>query len=77
MSTSQQFRVCPTTGLKIYSDVQSLIKANAVAAVIFLAIGGLFGLSVALTRWPSRLISPIDFMPASFEESISRPASAA
>ena len=32
---------------------QTLIKANAVAAVIFLAIGGLFGLLVALTRWPA------------------------
>ena len=32
---------------------QTLIKANAVAAVVFLAIGGLFGLLVALTRWPA------------------------
>ncbi|GIK34769.1 MAG: cytochrome c oxidase subunit I [Gammaproteobacteria bacterium] len=61
MSTSQQFRVCPTTGLKVYSDAQSLIKANAVAAVIFLAIGGLFGLSVALTRWPDVHLLPMDW----------------
>ena len=31
---------------------QPLIKVNAVAAVVFLAIGGVFGLLVALTRWP-------------------------
>ncbi|CAG0941560.1 cytochrome c oxidase subunit I [Gammaproteobacteria bacterium] len=61
MSAPQQFRVCPTTGLKVYSGAQTLIKANAVAAVIFLAIGGLFGLSVALTRWPDVHLLPMDW----------------
>jgi cytochrome c oxidase subunit 1 len=40
---------------------QSLIKANVVAAVIFLALGGLFGLSVALTRWPDVHLLPLDW----------------
>ncbi|MCZ7594750.1 MAG: hypothetical protein M5U16_07400 [Hyphomicrobium sp.] len=35
-----KFRTCPVTGLKIDLAAQRLIKANAVAAVIFLAIGG-------------------------------------
>lgn len=48
-----QFRTCPDTGLRIHLSAQALIKANAVAAVIFLAVGGLFGLMVALTRWPA------------------------
>ena len=39
-----RFRTCPYTGLKVHISAQTLIKANAVAAVVFLAIGGLFGL---------------------------------
>jgi cytochrome c oxidase subunit 1 len=48
-----RFRTCPATGLRIDIAAERLIKANAVAAVVFLAIGGLFGLLVALTRWPA------------------------
>ncbi|MDH4335608.1 MAG: cbb3-type cytochrome c oxidase subunit I, partial [Chloroflexota bacterium] len=60
MSTTS-FRTCPTTGLKVDLQAQALIKANAVAAVVFLAIGGLFGLSVALTRWPEVHLLPADW----------------
>jgi cytochrome c oxidase subunit 1 len=52
MSSTESFRICPTTGLKVYGSAETLIKVNAVTAVVFLAIGGLFGLGVALTRWP-------------------------
>jgi cytochrome c oxidase subunit 1 len=38
-----------------------LIIANAVAAVIFLAVGGLFGLLVALTRWPAIHLLPAEW----------------
>jgi cytochrome c oxidase subunit 1 len=48
-----RFRTCPVTGLQIDLAAERLIKANAVAAVVFLAVGGLFGLLVALTRWPA------------------------
>src|SRR5262245_11172902 len=48
-----KFRTCPATGLKIDVAAERLIRANAVAAVVFLAIGGTFGLLVALTRWPA------------------------
>ncbi len=58
MSAVAKFRTCPTTGLKVDLAAQSLIKANAVAAVVFLAVGGLFGLSVALTRWPDVHLLP-------------------
>ena len=54
------YRVCPKTGLKICAQAERLIKANAVAAVVFLALGGLFGLSVALTRWPAVHLLPAD-----------------
>ncbi len=48
-----RFRSCPVTGLKVDLAAERLIKANAVAAVVFLAFGGLFGFLVALTRWPA------------------------
>ncbi len=46
-----KFRTCPASGLKIDLAAEKLIKVNAVAAIVFLAVGGLFGLLVALTRW--------------------------
>ncbi|MCC7412296.1 MAG: cbb3-type cytochrome c oxidase subunit I [Gammaproteobacteria bacterium] len=61
MATAPDFRVCPTTGLRVHLSAERLIKANAVAAVVFLAIGGLFGLSVALTRWPKIHLLPADW----------------
>ncbi len=54
-------RICPVTGLRVSLAAQRLIKANAVVAVIFLAIGGLFGLLVALTRWPAVHILPAEW----------------
>jgi len=59
MSSLVDYRTCPTTGLKVDRSAEKLIKANAVAAIVFLAIGGLFGLLVALTRWPA-----VHFLPA-------------
>jgi cytochrome c oxidase subunit 1 len=56
-----RFRTCPFTGLKVDLAVQRLIIANAVAAVIFLAVGGLFGLLVALTRWPAVHLLPAEW----------------
>ncbi|GAB4225089.1 MAG: b(o/a)3-type cytochrome-c oxidase subunit 1 [Methyloligellaceae bacterium] len=53
-----KFRTCPATGLKIDLAAERLIKANAVAAVVFLMIGGIFGLLVALTRWPAVHLLP-------------------
>jgi len=61
MTTLTRFRICPTTGRKIDLAAEKLIKANAVAAVVFLAIGGLFGLLVALTRWPAVHLLPADW----------------
>jgi cytochrome c oxidase subunit 1 len=56
-----RFRICPVTGLKVHLAAQTLIKANAVAAVVFLAIGGLFGLLVALTRWQTIHLLPAEW----------------
>lgn len=57
-----EFRTCPDTGFKIDLAADKLIKWNAVTAVVFLAIGGFFGLLVALTRWPAvHLLGSDDF----------------
>jgi cytochrome c oxidase subunit 1 len=61
MASATQYRTCPTTGLRIYKNAEILIKVNAVAAVIFLAVGGFFGLLVALTRWPAVHLLPADW----------------
>ncbi|MDH3509284.1 MAG: cbb3-type cytochrome c oxidase subunit I [Gammaproteobacteria bacterium] len=60
MANNGEFRICPTTGLKVHLPAEMLIKANAVVAVVFLAIGGLAGLLVALTRWPAVHLLPAD-----------------
>jgi cytochrome c oxidase subunit 1 len=56
-----RFRTCPLTGLRIHLAAQTLIKANAVVAVVFLAVGGLFGLLVALTRWQAIHLLPAEW----------------
>src|SRR3989304_4678167 len=61
MANTAAFRVCPETGLKVCHHAETLIKANAVVAVVFLAVGGLFGLLVALTRWPAVHILPAEW----------------
>jgi len=54
------YRTCPETGFKIDLDAEKLIKWNAVTAVVFLLVGGFFGLLVGLTRWPSVHLLPAD-----------------
>jgi len=60
MVAKEKFRVCPDTGFKVFQHTENLIKANAVVAVVFLLIGGLFGLLVALTRWQAIHLLPAD-----------------
>jgi cytochrome c oxidase subunit I len=58
-TTMSDFRVDPVSGLKIHRTANNLVKANAFAAVVFLLIGGFFGLGVALTRMPGvQLLKP-------------------
>lgn len=61
MTNLRDFRICPDTGLKIHGPAETLIKANAVVAIVFLALGGLFGLLVALTRWPAVHLLPAEW----------------
>ncbi len=61
MTINREFRTCQATGLKVHLPAEALIKANAVVAIVFLAIGGTFGLLVALTRWPAVHLLPADW----------------
>jgi len=53
MAESTAFRICPVTGFNIHRPAEALVKVNAVTGVVFLLIGGIFALLVALTRWPA------------------------
>ncbi|MDH3263316.1 MAG: cbb3-type cytochrome c oxidase subunit I [Paracoccaceae bacterium] len=55
------YRTCRFTGLRVEANAELLIKVNAVTAVIFLLIGGLMGLLVALTRWPAIQLLPAEW----------------
>ena len=50
-ASDAQFRTCPVTTYRVDLAAEKLIIANAVAAVACLAIGGIFALLLALTRW--------------------------
>ncbi len=54
-------RVCATTGLPICLDAEFFVKCNAVLAVVFLLIGGIGALLLALTRWQTVHLLPVDW----------------
>jgi cytochrome c oxidase subunit 1 len=58
---NRMFRTCPATGLKFHAPAEALIKANAVAAVVFLLFGGVLALLVTLTRWQAVHLLPADW----------------
>jgi len=60
MANSAEFRTCPDTGLLFHKPAETLMKLNAVAGIVFLLIGGVLGLLVALTRWPAVHLLPAD-----------------
>jgi len=56
-----EFRTCPVTALKVDVVAERLIIANAVAAVVFLVLGGISALLIALTRWQVIHLLPPDW----------------
>ncbi len=58
--SSQLFRTCPESGLQFHKPAELLMKVNAVAAVVFLLIGGISAIGVTLTRWPAVHLLPAD-----------------
>ncbi|HWQ37972.1 MAG TPA: cbb3-type cytochrome c oxidase subunit I [Burkholderiales bacterium] len=62
MATVSLYRTCPDTGLQFHKSAETLMKAHAVAAVVWLLIGGVLALLVTLTRWPAvRLLAADQF----------------
>src|SRR5512134_1608299 len=56
------FRTCPRTGLQYHKPAESLMRVNAVAAVVSLLIGGVLAIIMVLTRWQAvHLVGPEDF----------------
>ena len=53
MAISAEFRTCPDTGLLFHKPAETLMKLNAVVGIVFLLIGGVLGLLMGLTRWPT------------------------
>ncbi len=52
-------RSCETTGLPLCAVSSRFVRWHAVAAVVFLLIGGIGAILLALTRWPAvHLLSP-------------------
>jgi cytochrome c oxidase subunit I len=61
MAVNRNFRTCPSTGLVYHEPAEALMKANAVAGVVFLLVGGILALLVTLTRWPAVHLLPADW----------------
>jgi cytochrome c oxidase subunit I len=47
------YRTCPRSGLQFEKHAERLMLANAVAAVLFLLLGGILAIGIVLTRWPA------------------------
>jgi len=54
-------RKCDTTGLPVCLVAQKFVKLNAVLAVVFLLLGGIAALLIALTRWPAVHLLPAEW----------------
>jgi len=46
-----KYRTCETTGLRVFLNAQFFTRANAVLAVVFLLVGAIAAIGLALTRW--------------------------
>ncbi|MEW6279101.1 MAG: cbb3-type cytochrome c oxidase subunit I [Candidatus Eremiobacterota bacterium] len=52
------FRNCPVTGLKVESNAETLIKVNAVTAIVCFLVGVIAALLLVLTRWQAVHLLP-------------------
>ncbi len=48
-----EMRACDTTGLPLCLNAQKFIRMHGVVAVVFLLVGGVAAILLALTRWPA------------------------
>ena len=49
--TLAKYRTCETTGLRVFLNAQFFTRINAVLAVVFLLVGAVAAIGLALTRW--------------------------
>ena len=56
-----QTRKCATTGLNVCLGAEKFIKLSAVCAVVFLLLGGIAAILLALTRWQAVHLLPVDW----------------
>jgi cytochrome c oxidase subunit 1 len=54
-------RKCDTTGLNVCLVAEKFIKLCAVSAVVFLLLGGIAAILLALTRWQTVHLLPVDW----------------
>jgi cytochrome c oxidase subunit 1 len=57
---TEQFRTCPESGLQFHKPAETLMRINAVVAVVALLVGGISAIAVTLTRWPAVHLLPAD-----------------
>ena len=55
-AATTDYRVCNTTGLSVFYKAEFFTKTNAVLAVIFLLIGAVAAILLALTRWSNVML---------------------
>ena len=60
-TTSAPFRTCPATGRQIHRDAESLVRVNAVVAIVALLIGATAALLLVLTRWQAVHLLPAEW----------------
>jgi cytochrome c oxidase subunit 1 len=60
-AAEQRKRICPTTGLPVCLDAQFFVRLHAVFAIIFLLVGGIAAVLLALTRWQTVHLLRVDW----------------
>ena len=55
------FRTCPVTARRIHRPAETLVKANAVVAVVALLIGAIAAVLLVLTRWQAVHLLPAEW----------------
>ena len=60
-NNSSSSRTCDTTGLPVCLTAQRFIKLSAVCAVVFLLLGGIAAILLALTRWQAVHLLRVDW----------------
>src|SRR5688572_6778036 len=58
---STAMRRCDTTGMSVCLAAEKFIKLNTVAAVVFLLVGGIAAILLALTRWQAVHLLRVDW----------------